>query len=200
MFDIGFSELLLIAVVGLVVIGPKDLPVVIRHVAKFMREVRGFYLGAKKQMAQVIEEAGLNELSQEVTTIIDRDGKPQKAYAVSGLEQLKSIAQTAIPASTAPVADAPVEVTAAPTLVAVTAPLAPAPAGPAVRVKAAPQKAATGPVAVVPPLPVAANTAPVSSSPAPAASITPLARRTVSEGGRPPKPRTPKAPKMVDHA
>jgi sec-independent protein translocase protein TatB len=45
MFDIGFSELLLIAVVGIVVIGPKDLPVVVRHVAKFLRELRGAYGG-----------------------------------------------------------------------------------------------------------------------------------------------------------
>ena len=59
-FDIGFSELLLIAVAGIVVIGPKDLPVVVRHVAKFLRELRGLYAGIKNQMTQLADEAGIN--------------------------------------------------------------------------------------------------------------------------------------------
>ncbi|MES2984991.1 MAG: Sec-independent protein translocase protein TatB [Pseudomonadota bacterium] len=90
MFDIGFSELLLIAVVGLVVIGPKDLPVVIRHVVKFMHELRGLYSGLKKQMHAVMDEVGIDDLKQEMTTIIDLEGKPQKAYNVSELVQLEA--------------------------------------------------------------------------------------------------------------
>ena len=89
MFDIGFSELLLIAIVALVFIGPKDLPVVVRHVMKVVRELRGLYLGIKKQMHEVMEEAGLNDLHQEVTTIIDLEGKPQKAYNVADLKLLQ---------------------------------------------------------------------------------------------------------------
>lgn len=89
MFDIGFSELLLIAVVALVVVGPKDLPVVIRHVMKFVRELRGVYSGLKKQMHQVMEEAGVNDMMHETSTIIDLEGKPQKAYNVSDLALLE---------------------------------------------------------------------------------------------------------------
>ncbi len=37
MFDIGFSELLLIAVIGLVVLGPERLPVAVRTVAGWIR-------------------------------------------------------------------------------------------------------------------------------------------------------------------
>ena len=92
MFDIGFSEILLIAIVGLVVIGPKDLPVVIRHVARFLRELRAVYAGLKGQMTQLMDEAGLNDLHRDVntqmTTIIDLEGKPQKAYNVTELEAL----------------------------------------------------------------------------------------------------------------
>ena len=90
MLDIGFSELLLIAVAGIVVIGPKDLPVVVRHVAKFMHELRRFYLGAKRQAMQLADEAGLSELKQEMTTIIDLEGKPQQAYDVRELEALRA--------------------------------------------------------------------------------------------------------------
>ncbi len=90
MLDVGFSELLLIAIVALVVIGPKDLPVVLRHVMKFVRELRGIFGGLKQQMNQVMEEAGLDDLKHDVTTIIDLEGKPQKAYNVAELESLRA--------------------------------------------------------------------------------------------------------------
>jgi sec-independent protein translocase protein TatB len=89
MFDIGFSELLLIAVAGIVVIGPKDLPVVVRHVATFLREVRGVYAGLKSHMNAMMDEAGINDMKREMTTIIDLEGKPQVAYDVRELEELR---------------------------------------------------------------------------------------------------------------
>ena len=89
MLDVGLSEFALIAVVALVVIGPKDLPVVVRHVAKFLHELRGVYNGLKGQMNQVIDEIGLQEMQQNVTTIIDLEGKPQKAFDVRALDNIK---------------------------------------------------------------------------------------------------------------
>jgi sec-independent protein translocase protein TatB len=89
MLDVGFSELLLIAVVALVVIGPKDLPVVVRHVAKFIRDVRDVIAGLKTQMNQVVEELGVDDLRQNMTTIIDLEGKPQQAFDVRELEGIK---------------------------------------------------------------------------------------------------------------
>ncbi|MFM9889530.1 MAG: Sec-independent protein translocase protein TatB [Rickettsiales bacterium] len=90
MFDIGFSELLLIGIVALVVIGPKDLPVVIKHIAGFLRELRGLYAGMRHQMHQVMDEAGITDMKNEMTTIIDLEGKPQKAFDVRELETFKA--------------------------------------------------------------------------------------------------------------
>lgn len=90
MLDIGFSELLLIAIVALLVIGPKDLPVVVKHVAAFLREVRALYSGVRQQMLQVVEESGLADIKNEMTTIIDLNGTPQKAYDVRELESLRA--------------------------------------------------------------------------------------------------------------
>lgn len=84
MFDVGLSELALIALVGLIVIGPKDMPVVARYIMAAIREVRGFANGVKKQVEQIADEAGLNDLK--ASTIIDLDGKPQIAYDISDLE------------------------------------------------------------------------------------------------------------------
>ena len=40
MFDIGFSELLLVFVIGLVVLGPKRLPVAVKTVVGWIRALR----------------------------------------------------------------------------------------------------------------------------------------------------------------
>jgi sec-independent protein translocase protein TatB len=45
MLDIGWPELMLIMVVALVVIGPKDLPAAIRTVTTILRKVRGMANG-----------------------------------------------------------------------------------------------------------------------------------------------------------
>lgn len=88
MFGIGFSELLLIAVAGIIFIAPKDLPMVLRQVMKFTREIRALYSGLKRQMTELIEETGIDELKANMTTIIDLEGKPQRAYDVGELEAL----------------------------------------------------------------------------------------------------------------
>ena len=41
MFDIGWSELLLIGIVALIVVGPKELPGLFRTVGRFMGKARG---------------------------------------------------------------------------------------------------------------------------------------------------------------
>ena len=54
MFDIGFWELVLISVVGLVVLGPERLPHAIRSVSRFV--------GAAKSMANSVKDELLHEL------------------------------------------------------------------------------------------------------------------------------------------
>lgn len=99
MFDIGFSELLLIAMVALVVIGPKDLPVVVKHIAGFLRELRSLYAGVRHQMHQAMDEAGIADLKNEMTTIIDLEGNPQKAFDVRELESLRTTDKVTRPES-----------------------------------------------------------------------------------------------------
>lgn len=85
MFNIGLSELLLIAVVALVFIGPKELPVVMRQVVKFFRELQRLGDDVRKQVDDVVRESGLD-----TSTIIDLEGKPQQAYDVKDLEALSA--------------------------------------------------------------------------------------------------------------
>jgi sec-independent protein translocase protein TatB len=61
MFDITSSKLLLLAIVALLVIGPKDFPLLLRTIGKYVGIIRGH---AKEFRAQFDEFARESELSQ----------------------------------------------------------------------------------------------------------------------------------------
>jgi len=63
MFDIGFAELLVLAVIGMVVIGPERLPGVVRTVGKTMGQARRFMTGLQNQIEQEIK---LDELNKKI--------------------------------------------------------------------------------------------------------------------------------------
>jgi sec-independent protein translocase protein TatB len=66
MFDIGWSELAVIAVVALIVIGPKDLPKVLRTAGYWMRKVRAMASEFQTSIEQMAREADLEDLRKQV--------------------------------------------------------------------------------------------------------------------------------------
>ncbi|QTF06683.1 Sec-independent protein translocase subunit TatB [Brenneria izadpanahii] len=83
MFDIGFSELLLVLVIGLVVLGPERLPVAVRTVAGWIRTLRSLASTVQNELSQElklqelqdslkkVEKAGLQNLSPELKASMD---------------------------------------------------------------------------------------------------------------------------------
>lgn len=63
MFDIGFVEMLVIAIVGMVVIGPERLPGVARGVGRAIGQLRRFLKSLQRQLEQ---EVRLDELKRSV--------------------------------------------------------------------------------------------------------------------------------------
>lgn len=90
MFDIGWQELLLIGVVALVVIGPKDMPVAMRTAARMFSKVRGLSREFQNTVSEVVREAELDELRRkvqqagkvnvkdELTDLVDPTGRLRK--------------------------------------------------------------------------------------------------------------------------
>jgi sec-independent protein translocase protein TatB len=66
LFDIGWPELLLIGVVALVVIGPKDLPRAMRVAGYWMRKARTLSREFQSSIDQMIREAELEEVRQDL--------------------------------------------------------------------------------------------------------------------------------------
>lgn len=65
MFDIGWSELLLIGIVALVVIGPKDLPKVLRGLGAVMSKVRSMAAEFQGQFQDAMRDAELADLKKQ---------------------------------------------------------------------------------------------------------------------------------------
>ena len=65
MFDIGASELLLIAVVAIVAIGPKDLPLALRTAGRWIAKVRKVSGHFRTGVETMIREAELEEMEKE---------------------------------------------------------------------------------------------------------------------------------------
>jgi sec-independent protein translocase protein TatB len=66
MFDIGFSELVLIAVVALIVIGPERLPKVARTVGTLVGRMRSYVTMVKVEVEREMQLEDLKKLQQEI--------------------------------------------------------------------------------------------------------------------------------------
>ena len=72
MFDIGWSELLVIAVVAIVVIGPKDLPRALRTVGQWTGKMKRMAREFQSQFNEAMREAELDDVKKEVEPISAR--------------------------------------------------------------------------------------------------------------------------------
>lgn len=64
MFDIGWSELLLIGIVALIVVGPKDLPKMFRTVGQLMGKARGMAREFTRAMEAAADDAGVKDAAK----------------------------------------------------------------------------------------------------------------------------------------
>ena len=66
MLDIGWSELAVVAVLALIVIGPKDLPGVMRTMGQWMRKARGITREFQSSIDEMVREAELEDARKAV--------------------------------------------------------------------------------------------------------------------------------------
>ncbi len=71
MFDIGWGKIIIIAVIALVVIGPKELPAVLRTVGQWMGKIRRMAAEFQGQFQEAMREAEMADLKKHVDAITD---------------------------------------------------------------------------------------------------------------------------------
>jgi sec-independent protein translocase protein TatB len=69
MFDIGAGELLVIGVVALIVIGPKELPAVLRQAGKFTSKMRQMAGEFRSQFDEAMRESELHEAKKQIASL-----------------------------------------------------------------------------------------------------------------------------------
>lgn len=103
MFDIGASELLLIVVVAIVAIGPKDLPLALRTAGKWMGKIRRVSGHFRAGVETMIREAELDEMEKKWR---------EQNEAIMAANPLAASAEAALigqdPGTVASLSDAPV--------------------------------------------------------------------------------------------
>lgn len=105
MFDIGFSEMMVLAVVALVVLGPERLPKVSKQVGQWMGKMRRYVDDVKSDINRQMELSELRTLQSQVTDAA-RDLQSSVNEVVSSTQsQFNEIQQSLEGSSPAPVTD-----------------------------------------------------------------------------------------------
>ncbi|GAD80486.1 Sec-independent protein translocase protein TatB [Vibrio ezurae] len=91
MFDIGFWELILISVLGLVVLGPERLPVAIRSVVRFVNSAKSMANNVKDELDHELKIHELQENLKKAEQMGMKDMSPELRQSV---EELKEAAQS----------------------------------------------------------------------------------------------------------
>ncbi|OIQ72310.1 Sec-independent protein translocase protein TatB [mine drainage metagenome] len=69
MFDIGWSELLVIGMVALIVVGPKDLPLMFKALGQFTGKARAMARDFQRAMEQAADEAGVKDVAKDLRAV-----------------------------------------------------------------------------------------------------------------------------------
>ncbi len=103
MFDLAWSEIVLIGVVALIAIGPKDLPVAMKAVTQIIKKARGMAAEFQGHVDEMMRDANLDEVRQQINEIrnfdikgtveraVDPDGSLRDTFASNPLEPAKDV-------------------------------------------------------------------------------------------------------------
>ena len=72
MLDIGFQEFILVAFVLLIVVGPKDLPKVLKSITSFIRKLKSMASQFHSGIDDLANEAELSDLRKEVVNLDEK--------------------------------------------------------------------------------------------------------------------------------
>ena len=90
--EVGAAELLVIAAIALIVVGPKDLPILMRRVGKFLAHMRGMAAEFRASFDEMARQSELDELRREVEAMRNAAREPLAVVARhAGMDDVSQI-------------------------------------------------------------------------------------------------------------
>ncbi|MBP1856720.1 Sec-independent protein translocase protein TatB [Rhizobium herbae] len=119
MLDVGWTELVVIAIVMILVVGPKDLPPMLRAFGKMMTKMRGMANDFRQQFDEALKEADLDDVRKTLADAQKLNPAHSIREAMNPLRQMGNDIKADLQKATAvdtkpkePVVPAPAEVSA----------------------------------------------------------------------------------------
>jgi sec-independent protein translocase protein TatB len=97
MFDVGFAELFLLSVIGLLVLGPERLPAVARTLGGFMRKARASWNSLKRSIESEMESADVVNPMREAQAHLEAMQRKMNEPLVPSTDTTASTARAATP-------------------------------------------------------------------------------------------------------
>ncbi len=117
MFEVGWTEMLVIAVVMIVVVGPKDLPRMLRTIGKMTAKMRGMAGDFQRQFNDALKEAELDDVKKSVQSLRDMNPVNQIKKELNPFEKAAADIRSGLDQAMKP-KPAPAPTAASPTAVA----------------------------------------------------------------------------------
>jgi sec-independent protein translocase protein TatB len=90
MFDLAWSEMLVVAVIAVLAIGPKELPAVMRTIGRFVRRIQYMKYAMSQQFEDFMQQQDLNELRAQGVSSTDGDSAAEAEADEDLMEPLTS--------------------------------------------------------------------------------------------------------------
>ena len=143
MFDIAWSEILLIAVIALIFIGPKELPQVLHSLGRMTAKLRRTADDFRRQFEDSVREAGYEDLHKNIQEFRSLNPASQLKDSIA-----RAINQDHTPKPAPPVEQAPAQLTVSGHDLSLAEPQLPKTAADAAESASAPEEAVTQPQSV----------------------------------------------------
>jgi sec-independent protein translocase protein TatB len=102
MFDIGWTEMLVIAIVMIVVVGPKDLPKMLRTFGRTTTKLRGMAADFQKQFNDALKEAELDDVKKSVDSLRSLNPAAEIRKQLNPFEQAAADVRSGVDAAMKP--------------------------------------------------------------------------------------------------
>ena len=111
--DLSWSELMVVAIVALVVIGPKDLPGMFREIGRFTAKIRAMGREFSRAMEQAAKESGVKDVAEDLRKVTSPKAMGLDAVrsAADKFEKWDPLKPTAATAKAAPLTPPPMPAT-----------------------------------------------------------------------------------------